>query len=141
MAALAKWDASGRWDSIPLAGLRDTEPRTIFDKILSGEIPATIVKEDDKILAFQDKNPVAPAHVLVIPKDRNGLTRLSKSSKEHVEILGRLLVAAGEIARDESLGFGHGARIVINDGEEAGQSVFHLHVHVIGGRELNWPPG
>jgi diadenosine tetraphosphate (Ap4A) HIT family hydrolase len=124
-----------------LAGLRDTEPGTIFDKIVAGEIPATIVKEDDKILAFKDINPVAPAHVLVIPKVRQGLTRLSKASPEHYEILGRLMVAAGEIARDETLGFGNGARIVVNDGKEAGQEVFHLHIHVMGGRAFSWPPG
>ena len=110
-----------------MAGLRDDEPDTLFNKILAGEIPASIVKEDDKILAFKDINPAAPAHVLVIPKDRDGLTRLSKSTPEHYEILGRLMVAAGEIAKDESLGFGDGARIVINDGAKAGQEVFHLH--------------
>ena len=107
--------------------MRDTEPETLFDKILSKEIPADIVKEDDKILAFKDINPAAPAHVLVIPKDRDGLTRLSKATPEHYEILGRLMVAAGEIAKDESLGFGDDARIVINDGSKAGQEVFHLH--------------
>jgi diadenosine tetraphosphate (Ap4A) HIT family hydrolase len=108
---LAKWDEKGRWDTIWLAGLRDDEPNSLFDKIL----------------AFKDINPAAPAHVLVIPKDRDGLTRLSKSTPEHYEILGRLMVAAGEIAKDESLGFGDGARIVINDGAKAGQEVFHLH--------------
>jgi len=141
MGAIGKWDSSGRWDPIWLAGVRDDAPGTIFDKIVAGEIPATVVKEDEKILAFKDINPAAPAHVLLIPKDRDGLTRLSKATNEHVEILGRLLVAAGEIAQDESLGFGKGARIVINDGEEAGQEVFHLHVHVLGGRAFAWPPG
>mmetsp|Transcript_44535 Transcript_44535/g.128740 ORF Transcript_44535/g.128740 Transcript_44535/m.128740 type:complete len:388 (+) Transcript_44535:108-1271(+) len=141
MGAISKWDANGRWDSIHLAGVRDTDPETIFDKIIAGEIPATVVKEDDKILAFKDINPAAPAHVLVIPKDRDGLTRLRKATNEHVEILGRLMVAAGEIARDESLGFGEGARIVVNDGKEAGQEVFHLHVHILGGRAFTWPPG
>lgn len=139
--ALDKWTSSGRWDSIWLAGVRDTDPETIFDKIIKGEIPATIVKEDEKILAFKDINPAAPGHVLVIPKDRDGLTRLSKATPEHYEILGRLMVAAGEIASDESLGFGDGARIVVNDGAKAGQEVFHLHVHVLGGRDFTWPPG
>ena len=125
--ALAKWNDGGRWDTIWLAGSRDAEPGTLFDKIVAKEIPASIVKEDDKVLAFKDINPAAPAHVLVIPKDRDGLTRLSKSTPEHYEILGRLMVAAGEIAKDESLGFGDGARIVINDGKAAGQEVFHLH--------------
>lgn len=141
MGAISKWDADGRWESIWLAGVRDEEPGTLFDKILSGEIPATVVKEDDKILAFQDINPAAPAHVLLIPKDRDGLTRLSKATKEQSQILGHMLVAAGEIAKDESLGFGDGARIVINDGTAAGQEVFHLHIHVLGGREFTWPPG
>ena len=115
---------------------------SIFSKIIAGEIPATVVKEDDKIMAFKDINPAGPAHVLVIPKQRNGLTRLSKAMPDHTDILGRLMVAAAEIARDETLGFGDGARIVVNDGKElAGQEVFHLHVHVIGGRAFTWPPG
>jgi histidine triad (HIT) family protein len=108
---------------------------------VSRDIPATIVKEDSKILAFKDINPAAPAHVLVIPKDRNGLSSVRKSSPDHIEILGRLLVAAGEIANDSSLGFGDGARIVINDGPDGGQEVSHIHVHVLGGRQMNWPPG
>lgn len=124
-----------------MAGARDTADATIFDKIIAGEIPATIVKEDDKILAFKDINPAAPAHVLVIPKERNGLTQLRRATPDHIEILGRLMVAAGEIAKDESLGFGESARIVVNDGKGAGQEVFHLHVHVLGGREFTWPPG
>lgn len=139
--ALDGWDEKGRFDTILGAGLRDEEPATIFDKIVAGEIPATIVKEDDKILAFKDINPAAPSHVLVIPKDRNGLTRLTKSSAEHIEILGRLLVAAGEIARNNELGFADGARIIINDGPDGGQEIYHLHVHVLGGRALKWPPG
>jgi diadenosine tetraphosphate (Ap4A) HIT family hydrolase len=141
MAPIQKWDKAGRWDNIWLAGVRDLDPSTLFDKIVKGEIPVTIVKEDDKIFAFKDINPVAPAHVLVIPKYRNGLTRLSKATPDQAEILGRLLVAAGEIAKDKSLGFGDGARIVINDGKAAGQEVLHLHVHVLGGRAFAWPPG
>ena len=134
---VTSWDETNRrWDSIWLAGQRDEAPATIFDKIIAGEIPATIVKEDDHILAFKDINPVAPAHILVIPKDRNGLTQLRKSSAEHTNILGRLLVAAGEIANDSELGFGDGARIVINDGNDGGQEVYHIHVHVLGGRKL-----
>ena len=141
MEPIIGWDDKGRWNSIWLAGVRDSEPATVFDKLIAGEIPATVVKEDEWILAFKDINPAAPAHVLVIPKDRNGLTRLSKATAENVEILGRLLLAAGEIAKDESLGFGEGARIVVNDGKVAGQEVFHLHVHVLGGRPFLWPPG
>jgi len=131
------WEGKNhRWDDIWLAGLRDTAPGTLFDKIISGDIPATVVKEDDHILAFKDINPLAPAHILVIPKDRNGLTNLRQATAEHTDILGRLLVAAGEIAKDESLGFGDGARIVINDGPDGGQEVMHLHVHVVGGRKM-----
>ena len=139
--ALNGWDAKGRWDTILGAGLRDEAPGTLFDKIVAGEIPATIVKEDDKVLAFKDIHPAAPAHVLVIPKERMGLERLTKASAEHSEILGRLLVVAAEIARDKSLGFGDGARFVINDGPDGGQEISHLHVHVLGGRPMQWPPG
>ncbi len=124
-----------------MAGVRDEAPATLFDKIISGEIPAAIVKQDDKILAFKDINPAAPAHILVIPKDRAGLTNIRKASPEHIEILGRLMVAAGEIANDTELGFGDGARIVINDGTDGGQEVMHLHIHVLGGRAMTWPPG
>jgi len=131
------WEGTNkRWDGIWLAGQRDDAPATIFDKIIADEIPATVVKEDDHVLAFKDINPLAPAHILVIPKDRNGLTSLRKSTAEHTDILGKLLVAAGEIAKDESLGFGDGARIVINDGSDGGQEVMHLHVHVLGGRKM-----
>jgi len=141
MTGLHAWESRGRWDSILGAGLRDTAPSTIFDKIVAKEIPATVVLEDDKIVAFKDINPAAPAHVLVIPKDRNGLTRLQQATDEHVEILGRLLVAAAQISKDTSLGFGDGARIVINDGKDGQQEVPHLHVHVLGGRSMTWPPG
>mmetsp|Transcript_32181 Transcript_32181/g.37517 ORF Transcript_32181/g.37517 Transcript_32181/m.37517 type:complete len:383 (+) Transcript_32181:106-1254(+) len=138
---LNAWEENGRWDSIWLAGLRDEDPQTIFDKIISGEVSSEIVYDDEKIVAFKDINPVAPAHALVIPKDRMGLSGLRKASPDHVEILGRLLVAAGEVAKDKSLGFGDGARFVINDGKEAGQEVPHLHIHVLGGRDFTWPPG
>jgi diadenosine tetraphosphate (Ap4A) HIT family hydrolase/glutathione S-transferase len=141
MAGLAKWEEVHRWDNILGAGWRDEEPPTLFDRIIRGEIPASIVQDDDKILAFKDINPAAPAHVLIIPKDRNGLTRLSKATAEHAEILSQLLVAAAEIARNQELGFGDGARIVINDGPDGGQEVMHLHVHVMGGRSMTWPPG
>ena len=136
-ALVNSWEKKNhRWDAIWLAGLRDTTPGTLFDKIISGDIPATIVKQDDHILAFKDIAPLAPAHILVIPKDRNGLTALRQATPEHTDILGKILVAAGEIAKDESLGFGDGARIVINDGPDGGQEVHHLHVHVLGGRQM-----
>ncbi len=138
---MSAWEERKRWDPIWLAGVRDEAPATLFDKIISGEIPAAIVKQDDKILAFKDITPAAPAHILVIPKDRSGLTNIRKASPEHIDILGRLMVAAGEIANDSDLGFGDGARIVINDGADGGQEIMHLHVHVLGGRAMAWPPG
>jgi diadenosine tetraphosphate (Ap4A) HIT family hydrolase/glutathione S-transferase len=140
---LQAWETNGRWDPLLGAGWRDLEPSTIFDRILSGEIPAAIVPQPDEgILAFRDIHPAAPAHVLLIPKDRSDLTRLSKATAEHTEILGRLLVAAATIARDETLGFGpNGCRIVINDGPDGGQEVMHLHVHLLSGRQMTWPPG
>lgn len=141
MEGLLKWEDNKRWDNIWFAGLQDNEPSTIFDKIIAGDIPATIVKDTPKVLAFKDINPIAPAHVLVIPKDRSGLSSLRKATHDHAEILGLLLVTAAEIANDESLGFGDGARIVINDGNDGGQEVPHLHIHVLGGRQLTWPPG
>lgn len=141
MSGLQVWEERKRWENILGAGWRDEAPRTIFDKIIAGEIPADKVMETEKILAFKDIHPAAPAHVLVIPKDRNALTRISQASEEHVEILGRLMVAAGQIAKDKSLGFGDGARIVVNDGPDGGQEVMHLHVHVMGGRQMNWPAG
>ena len=97
--ALNVWEERDRWRSILGAGWRDQEPTTIFDKIVTGEIPATVVKETDKVLAFKDINPAAPAHVLVIPKDRNGLTGFRKATDEHTDILGRLMVLAAEVAR------------------------------------------
>ncbi|MCL7040094.1 hypothetical protein MKW94_001286 [Papaver nudicaule] len=103
------------------------------------EIPSKVVYEDDKVLAFRDINPAAPTHILVIPKVKDGLTGLSKAEERHTEILGHLLYAAKLVAKQE--GLDDGFRIVINDGPGAGQTVYHIHVHVLGGRELKWPPG
>jgi len=113
---------------------------TFFDKIVSKEIPATIIHEDELCLAFRDINPQGPVHFLVIPKDKNGLNRLSSACPHHKEILGHLLYTAAEVARKEGLVEG-GFRTVINDGKYGAQSVYHLHIHVIGGRQLSWPPG
>mmetsp|Transcript_1629 Transcript_1629/g.6022 ORF Transcript_1629/g.6022 Transcript_1629/m.6022 type:complete len:189 (-) Transcript_1629:97-663(-) len=120
-------------------GLVDSEGPTIFDKIISKEIPANVIYEDDKCLAFRDINPQAPVHFLVIPKVRDGLTRLSRAHEGHKEILGHLLYTAQKVAKDE--GLGEGFRVAINDGPGGCQSVYHLHLHVIGGRQLTWPPG
>lgn len=141
ISGLQGWDASGHWDQIWLAGLRDNDPKTTFDEIVAGTIPASIVYDDDDVLAFKDINPVAPAHLLVIPKDRANLSGLRKASDDHIEILGKLLKVAGNLSKDESLGFSDGARLVINDGPDAGQEVAHLHIHVLGGRSMTWPPG
>jgi len=137
--ALQKWEASGRWNNILHAGRQDTAERTIFDKIISRDIPSKVVYEDDRCIVFKDVNPTAPVHMLVIPKRREGLTQLRHSAMDHEYILGHLLRVAGEQGK-AAVGEG-GFRIVINDGAEAGQTVFHLHVHVIGGRPLTWPPG
>ncbi|EQC42402.1 hit-like protein [Saprolegnia diclina VS20] len=112
---------------------------TIFDKIINKEIPANIIFENDKVLAFRDISPQAPTHVLVIPKVRAGLTRLIRAEESHKEILGELLYTASVVARNENLEDGY--RIVINDGKNGCQSVYHLHLHIIGGRPLGWPPG
>ncbi|XP_058097216.1 14 kDa zinc-binding protein isoform X2 [Magnolia sinica] len=110
-----------------------------FDKIIAKEIPSTIVYEDEKVLAFRDISPQAPVHVLVIPKFRDGLTQLSKAEPRHAEILGHLLYAAKIVAEKE--GIQDGFRVVINNGPDACQSVYHLHLHILGKRPMKWPPG
>ncbi|GFR43365.1 hypothetical protein Agub_g4436, partial [Astrephomene gubernaculifera] len=121
------------------APLADKDPPTIFDKIISKEIPAKIIYEDDEALAFRDISPQAPVHFLVIPKKKSGLTRLSKATEEHKALLGHLMFVAQKVAMDENLG--EGFRVVVNDGPNGCQSVYHLHLHVLGGRQLAWPPG
>ncbi|MGE5681904.1 MAG: histidine triad nucleotide-binding protein [Bacillota bacterium] len=112
---------------------------TIFSKIIRKEIPAKIVYENDYVLAFRDINPQAPVHVLIIPKlDIADLTEIDGS--KHSELLGKLFDAANEVARLENLDK-RGFRIVINSGPESGQEVPHLHIHLLGGRKMNWPPG
>ena len=110
---------------------------TIFQKIIDKELPADIVYEDDSCLAFKDINPVAPIHILVIPKKR--IEKISESNTEDKELLGHLFLVAGNIARD--LGIEDAFRLVVNNGAGAQQTVFHLHIHLIAGREFNWPPG
>jgi histidine triad (HIT) family protein len=110
---------------------------TIFGKIVRREIPADIIYEDEHCLAFSDINPQAPTHVLVIP--RKEIVKLSDAGAEDQALLGHLMLAAGKIARQ--LGVGDAFRLVVNNGAEAGQSVFHLHLHILAGRELRWPPG
>lgn len=112
---------------------------TIFDKIINKQIPATIIYEDDSCLAFRDINPQGPVHFLVIPKVHDGLTQLSKARPDHKELLGHMLYTAAVVAKQE--GLSNGYRVVLNDGPDGAQSVYHLHLHVIGGRQMTWPPG
>jgi histidine triad (HIT) family protein len=111
---------------------------TIFGKIIRREIPAQIVYETERVLAFRDINPVAPVHVLVIPKRR--IESVAAAVATDAELLGELMLAAAEVARQEGLEQG-GYRVVTNIGADAGQTVFHVHLHVIGGRPMEWPPG
>ena len=110
---------------------------TLFGKIIRRELPAEIVYEDEWCLAFRDINPQAPTHVLLVPKKE--IDKLSSATPEDQSLLGHMLLAAGKVAR--KLGVGDTFRIVVNNGAEAGQTVFHLHLHILGGRKLNWPPG
>lgn len=109
---------------------------TIFQKIIDREIPADIVFENDDVLAFRDINPQAPVHVLVIPK--KPLASISKMEEADQALIGKLMHGATEVAAQEGL---TDYRLIINNGEGAGQTVFHLHVHVLGGRSMAWPPG
>ena len=112
---------------------------TIFDKILSKEIPSTPVFEDDEIYAFDDAFPKAPVHILVIPKVKGNLSRIQNADPGSIPLLGNLLHRASIIGKEKC--GDDGFRIVINDGKDGAQSVYHLHLHVIGGRQLDWPPG
>lgn len=110
---------------------------TIFGRIIAREIPAEIVYEDEQCLAFRDVNPQAPTHVLIIP--RKEIPRLVDAKPEDQALLGHLMLVAGKVA--EQLGVGEAFRLVINNGAEAGQSVFHIHLHILAGRGFRWPPG
>jgi histidine triad (HIT) family protein len=111
--------------------------KTLFKRIIDREIPADIVYEDDRSLAFRDINPQAPTHVLVIPKQE--ITGVGAAVEEDAALLGHLLVVVRQLA--EQFGLADGYRVVINNGQHAGQTVEHLHLHLIGGRPLGWPPG
>jgi len=110
---------------------------TIFSKILAGEIPADMVYQDDLCAAFRDVNPQAPTHILIIP--RKPVAKVADAGAEDAALLGHLLLKAGESARSEQVG--DDFRLVINNGAGAGQTVFHLHIHLLAGRPLGWPPG
>jgi histidine triad (HIT) family protein len=110
---------------------------TIFGRIIRGELPARIIHDDDRCLAFHDVAPQAPVHVLVIPK--RPIASLAEATDADADLLGHLIVVATRLAK--SLGLADGYRLVVNCGRDGGQSVDHLHVHLLGGRPLGWPPG
>ena len=112
--------------------------QTLFEKIIAREIPADIVYEDDQVLAFRDISPQAPVHVLVIPK--KVIPRIAEADDEDQSLLGHLLLKARSVAASLGLVEG-GYRLVINNGRHGGESVPHLHCHILGGRALSWPPG
>jgi len=110
---------------------------TLFSKIIKREIPAEIIYEDDLCLAYRDINPQAPVHILLIPKQ--AIAKISDATESDQSLLGHLLLKAGEIARQQ--GYADTFRLVVNNGARAGQSVFHLHIHILAGRDFSWPPG
>jgi len=110
----------------------------LFCKISDGDIPATLVHQDDRIVAFRDINPQAPVHILLIPREHIG--SLDDADAAHRDLLGDLLLAARDLARAEGLAE-DGYRTVLNIGADGGQTVHHLHLHLLGGRSLDWPPG
>lgn len=110
---------------------------TLFEKIIAREIPADIVAESDTWIAFRDIEPQAPSHFLIVPK--KPIPRLAEATANDEALLGRLLLAAATLAREQNLD--DGFRIVINNGQDGGEAVPHLHIHLLGGRKLTWPPG
>jgi len=111
---------------------------TIFDKIISGEIQSDIVYEDSEVLAFRDISPQAPTHILIIPK--NNIPTINDLEEKDSNLIGKLVLTAKKIAEQEKISES-GYRLVFNCNEHAGQTVFHVHLHLIGGRKLDWPPG
>jgi histidine triad (HIT) family protein len=118
---------------VPPAEVEDT----IFGKIIRGDIPVKFVYEDDQCVVINDINNQAPVHMLVLP--RKPISQLSKAEDGDAALLGHLLLVARKVAREAGLSDGY--RVVVNDGRAGGQSVYHLHVHVLGGRDMQWPPG
>ena len=112
--------------------------KTLFEKIIAREIPATVVYEDDSVMAFRDIKPQAPQHVLIVPK--KPIPRLAEAKPEDHQVLGHLLLKAVEVARQVGLAKS-GFRLVFNNGPDAGEAVPHLHCHILGGRAMGWPPG
>ena len=112
--------------------------KTIFKKIIDREIPADIVYEDDDVLAFKDISPQAPVHILIVPKEE--IATINDAKPEHAELIGKMVLTAKNIAKENNI-HEKGYRLVFNCNEGAGQTVFHIHLHLLGGRELKWPPG
>ena len=126
-------------DGMNAAGqVGQTMSKTLFEKIISREIPATILYEDDKVIAFRDVKPQAPMHVLIVPK--KPIPRISEATPADHDLLGHLLLKAGEVAKQMGL-TKNGFRLVFNNGSDAGEAVPHLHCHILGGRKMAWPPG
>ncbi len=111
---------------------------TLFTRIRDREIPADIVYEDDAVLAFRDINPQAPTHILIVP--REPIPTVNDLETQHAELVGRLFLVARDLAREEGLAE-DGYRLVMNTNEAGGQTVFHIHLHLLGGRQFSWPPG
>jgi histidine triad (HIT) family protein len=111
---------------------------TIFDKLLSKEIPSQVVYEDDRAYCFRDVNPQAPFHALVIPRQKDGLVGLSSMQEDQKGLVGHLMYVAQKVGQENCP---NGFRVVVNDGRDGAQSVPHLHMHVLGGRQMGWPPG
>ena len=114
------------------------QEKTLFEKIRDREIPADIVHEDGHCLAFRDISPQAPVHILVVPK--KPVPRIAAADNDDASLLGNLLIAAAAVARQEGIA-DSGFRLVINNGRDGGETVPHLHIHLLGGRPLDWPPG
>jgi histidine triad (HIT) family protein len=111
---------------------------SIFTKIIKREIPAAIVYEDDECIAFRDIDPKAPVHILIVP--RKEIPSLAEVTAEDKALLGHLLLKASEIAKAEGIS-DSGYRVVVNTNKEGGQEVYHIHMHILGGRQMTWPPG
>ena len=112
--------------------------KTLFEKIIARELPASIIYEDDMVVAFRDINPQAPTHVLIVP--RKPIPRIAEAIPEDQQVLGHLLLKAAEVANKLGL-TQSGFRLVFNNGPDAGEAVPHLHCHILGGRHMSWPPG
>lgn len=115
-----------------------SDEECLFCRIAEGEMSADVVRSDERVVAFRDINPQAPTHILIIPREH--VPSVDDLEQEHASLVGELYLAARDLAREEGIAE-EGYRLVMNTGAEAGQSVFHIHLHLLGGRTLRWPPG